>query len=77
MKAKSPNNTIFLKIGSKVVFIDDDMPSHIMTVSGWITTEFLWMMIVNLPLEILSEWLQSKKYSQIVEEQLSHDSPYF
>lgn len=34
MKAKSPNNTNFLKIGSKVVFIDDDMPSHIMTVSG-------------------------------------------
>lgn len=34
MKAKSLNNTIFLKIGSKVVFIDDDMPSHVMTVSG-------------------------------------------
>ncbi|MDQ8995152.1 hypothetical protein RFH54_04215 [Acinetobacter soli] len=34
MKTKTSNNTSFIKIGSKVVFIDDDMPSHIMTVSS-------------------------------------------
>jgi len=34
MKTMTSNNTNFLKIGSKVVFIDDDMPSHIMTVSS-------------------------------------------
>ena len=31
---KTSINTSFIKIGSKVVFIDDDMPSHIMTVSS-------------------------------------------
>ena len=34
MKTKTSINTSFIKIGSKVVFIDDDMPSHIMTVSS-------------------------------------------
>ncbi|WP_336933344.1 hypothetical protein [Acinetobacter bereziniae] len=35
-------NTTEFKIGTKVVFINDDMPNHIMTISR-VDTEALWM----------------------------------